>query len=123
MSTATATIKIDDKLKNDAQALAEELGMSFGTLVKVLLKQAVRKKGIRVDTREELYPSEAMTPEMERAIAEVDADIRAGRTQGPFTPDEFLAILDREIEKNKAHEQAAKATKRRVQETVSEAAC
>lgn len=78
MSTATATIKIDDKLKNDAQALAEELGMSFGTLVKVLLKQAVRKKGIEIDTREELFPPEQMTPEMERIIGEFDAKMKAG---------------------------------------------
>ncbi len=93
MSTTTVNIKIDQQLKDDASALAEEFGMSFGTMVKVLLRQTVRKKHLEIDTREEQFPPEQMTPQMEKIIAEVDADIRAGRTEGPFTPEEFIAEL------------------------------
>ena len=72
MSDIVTTIKFDKTLKDDAQALADELGMSFSTLVKVLLKQAVRKKYVELDTREEQFPPERMTPEMMRLIADFE---------------------------------------------------
>ncbi len=78
MSTTTINIKIDDDLKDQAAALAEEFGMSLGTMAKALLKQAVRKKSISLDARTELFPPEQMTPEMERIIGEFDARMKAG---------------------------------------------
>ena len=93
MNTTTINIKIDTKLKDEASALADEFGMSLGTMIKVLVRQTVRKKHLAIDTREEQFPPEQMTPQMEKIIAEVDADIRAGRTEGPFTPQEFIAEL------------------------------
>lgn len=96
MNDVTTTIKFDRQLKADGQALAETLGMSFGTLVKVLLKQAVRKRGIQLDTREEIYPAEQMTPAMEQAIGEVETELQAG-TLETVSHNEFLASLDNTV--------------------------
>ena len=42
----TLTIKIDKKLKKDAQRMAKQMGISLTTVVVALLKQFVRTGGI-----------------------------------------------------------------------------
>lgn len=99
-TTSTTTIKIDSKLKSEARALADELGMSFGTLVKVLLKQAVRKKGLTIDTVEERFSPEDMTPKMTKIIAEIERQRRAG-TLETISHEEFMKELDAMIHEDK----------------------
>lgn len=99
MSTTTINIKIDAELKELAAELAEEFGMSLGTMTKVLLKQAVRKKSISLDARTELFPPEQMTPEMARIIGEFEAERRAG-TLETISHDEFMRLAKEDIAKN-----------------------
>ncbi len=100
MNTTTINLKIDTALKDEAAGVADELGMSLGTLIKVLLKQTVRKKGLQVDLYEERYPAERMTPEMERVIGEVDDEIRNG-TLETLSHEEFIAMLREAQEKQR----------------------
>ena len=43
MANTNVTIRIDDTLKAEADALFDELGMSFTTAVNVFVKQSVRE--------------------------------------------------------------------------------
>lgn len=44
MNTAVITVKIDPKLKKDAQKMADEFGVSLSALIHALLKNVVRTK-------------------------------------------------------------------------------
>ena len=46
MANTNVTIRIDDELKREADALFEKLGMSFTTAVNVFVTQAVREERI-----------------------------------------------------------------------------
>ncbi len=46
MSNMNVTIRIDEELKEEADTLFEDLGMSFTTAVNVFVKQAVREARI-----------------------------------------------------------------------------
>ena len=43
MANVNVTIRMDDDLKKEADALFDELGMSFTTAVNVFVRQAVRE--------------------------------------------------------------------------------
>lgn len=43
MNTTTLNLRIDAKLKKDAQKLAESLGLSLSTMVRNLLRKAVQE--------------------------------------------------------------------------------
>jgi len=86
------SIKTDKETKAAAQEVAKSMGLTLSALVNSYLKQVVATR------RVELYAPEPMTPELEAAIAEIDADIKAGRNlSNAYTDvDEFLADLKRE---------------------------
>lgn len=88
----TINVKIDTTLKQDASKIADELGMSLGTLIKVLLKQTIRKKGIHLDIHDDSYPAEQMTPAMEALIAEYDQPLRDGTIE-TISHEEFMDEL------------------------------
>ena len=46
MSTVNVTLRIDDKLKSDAEALFTDLGLSFNSAMNVFLRQSVREQRI-----------------------------------------------------------------------------
>lgn len=46
MANINVTIRVDQDLKEQADRLFEELGMSFTTAVNVFLKQSIREGGI-----------------------------------------------------------------------------
>lgn len=46
MTTTNLTIRIDSGVKNDAEKLFEELGMSLSTAFNVFLRQAIRMQAI-----------------------------------------------------------------------------
>lgn len=64
MKTAVLNIKIDPKVKNDAQKVADELGFTLSAIINALLKDLVRNKSISFST---LGP----TPFLKRAIHSV----------------------------------------------------
>ncbi|MBU0577237.1 type II toxin-antitoxin system RelB/DinJ family antitoxin [Patescibacteria group bacterium] len=47
----TLSIKIEDELKINAQKMANELGISLSSLIKMLLKNTIRKGELYIDTK------------------------------------------------------------------------
>jgi len=72
-------IKTDREVKEGAQKIAQELGLSLSAIINASLKQLVRNK--------EVYFSVAprMTPYLENLIKEAKKDYKAGKNiAGPF---------------------------------------
>ena len=67
----TLTIKIDKKLKKDAQRMAKQMGISLTTVVVALLKQFVRHGGITLSVNP--------TSQHDRYAAMARAEARANK--------------------------------------------
>lgn len=78
MDSAVINIKIEPRLKSQAQKVAEEFGLTLSTMVKSLLAQVVRRKEIVLSLSEE--PTEYLL----KALKESEADIKAGRVSPAF---------------------------------------
>lgn len=74
MNTAVINIKTDPQVKQKAQQLAGELGLSLSDVINSLLKQVIRTKIITLSVADE-EPTEYMI----KALKESDKDIKAGR--------------------------------------------
>lgn len=84
------SVKIDKEVKESAQEVAKNAGLTLGTLVNAYLRQ------IAATRRIELYSPEPMTPKLEKLIAEVEKELKSGKKSKPFTnADDFLADLMR----------------------------
>ena len=82
------SVKIDKDTKEAAQAVAKSMGLTLSTLVNSYLKQVV------VTRRVELFAPEKMTPQLEKLIAEVEADIRDNGSGPSFSSaKDFIASL------------------------------
>ena len=46
MNTAVINIKVDPKVKTQAQAIAEKLGFSLSSLINAYLREVIRKKAV-----------------------------------------------------------------------------
>jgi addiction module RelB/DinJ family antitoxin len=99
MNTTSLHIKIEPAVKERAQKIADELGLSLSSVVKVLLKQFIRTKQLSVGLRE--IPNASLRKELQQA----EEDIKAGRVISFASGKEVLDYLDREIEheKHSAH--------------------
>lgn len=62
----STTIRIDEKIKDNAQKLAKTIGFSFSDLVNVLLRKAIREGGI--DLRHATLTENGFTQEFEESI-------------------------------------------------------
>jgi len=67
------TIRIDASTKRQAKKIADELGLSFNSLMNTLLKKVIREGG--VDLRSEALTENGFTPEFEKSV--LDADKKA----------------------------------------------
>ncbi len=77
MAKKTIIVKTDEKVKETAQKVAEELGLSLSDVVNAALRNLIRTR--------EVYFSAAprITPELEKLLDEVEADIEAGKNLSP----------------------------------------
>ena len=66
--TTNFTVRLDSKLKQDAETLFNELGMTLSGAVNVFLRQAVRVQGIPFEIRKE-QPNRTTLAAMKEAIA------------------------------------------------------
>ena len=66
--TSNINIRIDDKLKKEAEKLFNDLGMNMSSAINVFLKQSVREQKIPFEIRKE-YPNY----DTDMAIAETDS--------------------------------------------------
>lgn len=78
------TVKTDEKLKKEAQEVAEEMGFPLGTLVNAFLRQFVRNKTVFVTlhmgTGVAVSSINAM---MEKQLEEIEKDIRKEQNLSP----------------------------------------
>ena len=82
------SVKVDKEIKEQAQEVAKSVGIPLSTLINAYLRQLV------VTRRVDFFAPEQMTPEMEKIIAEAEAEIAAGEVCGPYaTEDEFVEAL------------------------------
>lgn len=66
--TSNINIRIDDKLKKEAEKLFNDLGINMSSAINVFLKQSVREQKIPFEIRKE-YPNY----DTDMAIAETDS--------------------------------------------------
>jgi len=87
MKTSALSIKIDPKVKYEAQKVANQLGFSLSAVVNASLKKLAREKTISYSL---LEPS----PMLKRAIESARRDRKKGKLVGPFSnPADFLKSL------------------------------
>lgn len=88
MSTLDKTIinvKLSKTLKQDAQALADEIGVPLSTVVIANLKEFVRSRSLNISALPRLKP------EIEKELGEAIADYHAGKNiSGSFNDVESL---------------------------------
>ncbi len=78
------TVKIDKKLKAQAEKVAAEFGLPLGTMVNSLIRRTVN------EGRMELI---AVKPAALRRINRIRKELREGKGHGPFTIDELSKEL------------------------------
>lgn len=78
MNTTIVNVKIDVATKKEAQKVAEELGLSLGSLVRGYLKHLIKTKRVEFDLSEE--PSEYLI----QAIKEAEVDWEKGNVSPEF---------------------------------------
>jgi addiction module RelB/DinJ family antitoxin len=92
----TMSFKINKTLKSRAQQTAKSIGIPLSTLINAYLNDMV------ATGRVEFTASEKMTPQMERIIANVEAEIKKGETYGPFdNVEDMITSLHKESKNQK----------------------
>ena len=88
ISTKTVlNIKIDKKIKEEAQKLAKSLGLNMSQIASASYKQFIRNREF---TFSDGY---TMTPYLEKVAEETQAEYDRGEAIGPFTGDAFIRHL------------------------------
>ncbi len=91
MKTTMINIKADKEVKEQAQYIAEELGLSLSAIINASLKQFIRERKV------EFSVAPRMTPYLEKIVGEARADWKVKKNiSGPFTDsDAFMRHLSR----------------------------
>lgn len=79
MKTAILNVKVDDNIKQRAQAVASSFGIPLSTLVNAYLMELANTGQIHFSA------VEIMTPEVEKIAGQAYKEIANGDTVGPFT--------------------------------------
>jgi addiction module RelB/DinJ family antitoxin len=77
MKTSALSIKIDPKVKFEAQKVADQLGFSLSAIINASLKNLVRSKSLSYSLLEP-------TPLLKNAINSARRDRARGKSVGPF---------------------------------------
>lgn len=70
-------LRIDKSVKQEAQKLAETMGIPLSTLINAYLKQFVRNGDLHISA------APKMSPYLEKIIAQAEEDFRAGKNISP----------------------------------------
>ena len=98
MSATVISVKIDQKTKDEAQHVADQLGFSLSAVIKAQLKAFIRSRKLAVSLPEE--PNEYLVESLRKS----DEDIAAGRTRSFKTGQDALAYIDSLIQHDKKHQ-------------------
>ena len=88
MASASITIRMDEKLKKQADALFDDLGMNMTTAFTVFAKAAVRQQKIPFDLAIDPFYSEVNMNRLRKAIA----DVKSGKAK--LTEHELIEAED-----------------------------
>lgn len=92
MSYAVVTTKVDPKLKKEAMATAQSLGIPLSVVIKGLLKQFIRTKTITFSEWDEV-PNERT----KKIFLQADKALKAGKASPTFkTGEEAVAWLEKQ---------------------------
>lgn len=94
MNTAVINVKIEPKVKAQAQRIAESLGLSLSAVINGYLKQLIRTKTITYS----LHSAEEPTPYLLDSLKNAEDDIKAGRVISFDKPAKAIKYLDTLIE-------------------------
>ena len=89
MEKTLLNVKTDVKLKQEAQKVAQELGLPLGTIINAYLRNLIREKKVVF--------SSPPTPnkKTQKLLRKIDADIRSRKnSKGPFTYEEAIKYLN-----------------------------
>jgi DNA-damage-inducible protein J len=98
MSSTVISVKIDQKTKDEAQQVADQLGFSLSAVIKAQLKHLIRTRSLAVSLPEE--PSDYLV----KSLRQSDEDIAAGRTLSFKTGQDALAYIDSLIDHDKRND-------------------
>lgn len=70
---AQISMRIDDDLKKQAEALFDELGLTLSSAVTVFVKQSIRQGGIPFEVTTDPLYSKSNIAHLEKSIAEFNA--------------------------------------------------
>lgn len=73
MATTSVTIRMDENLKKQAEALFDEMGLNMTTAITIFTKAVVRQGKIPFEITADPFFSEANQVHLRKAIAELDA--------------------------------------------------
>ncbi len=92
MTKVVINFKVDKETKEEAQKLAQELGIPLSALVNSQLRQLIRTRSF------ELSATPTMTPFLEGVLDQVESDRKAGRNYSPVfsSVKEMLDHLDKQ---------------------------
>lgn len=80
MNTAVVNVKVDPKIKKQAQKVAEDLGLSLSSVVNAYLRQLIKTRRVEFsDVRLEL------TPYAKRMLKQAAKDEKEGYISPPFS--------------------------------------
>ncbi len=83
--------RVDAESKREAEEILARLGMTLNDAVRIFISQVVMTRGLPFQPK---LPSEDEF--VAKAVADAEADIKAGRVYGPFnTVDELIADLEK----------------------------
>lgn len=77
MKTAVISVKVDQEVKEKAQAVAKDIGLPLGSILNAYLKELIKSQTV-------YFAAEPMTPKMEKIIEEAERERAEGKTIGPF---------------------------------------
>ncbi|OGD84953.1 hypothetical protein A3B51_01345 [Candidatus Curtissbacteria bacterium RIFCSPLOWO2_01_FULL_41_18] len=80
MNTSVVNVKVNPQVKKEAQAVAEDLGLTLSTLINGYLKQLIRNKTVVFSSLEE-----APTDYLLESLRESREDIKANRVSPTFS--------------------------------------
>jgi addiction module RelB/DinJ family antitoxin len=88
MKTSVLNVKVDEKVKKQAQVVASSFGIPLSTLVNAYLMELAETGQIHFSA------IEIMTPKMEKLIEQAEKDMGAGDVSEPFdTAEEAIIYL------------------------------
>lgn len=91
MSTVNISVRMDAKLKKQAEALFDEMGMNMTTAFTIFTKAAVREGKIPFEIKGDPFLSEPNKARLTRAAQDMDAGVHSGEHEPEATHEESMA--------------------------------